>query len=93
MKFFLTTKNSYRTYEYEKTSDFSLKDLEKRYDKATSKTIPQIGMTSYGVKNSKWGEPLRINKTTYSWGIREQWVYSNGRYVYLENGLVVAIQE
>ena len=45
------------------------------------------------VRNSSWGEPKRINKTTYEWGTSEQWFYSLDRYVYLENGRVIAIQE
>lgn len=54
---------------------------------------PEIGMTADEVKKSTWGEPTKINKTTYSWGTSEQWVYSNYRYIYFENGIVTAIQE
>lgn len=54
---------------------------------------PKIGMTSDEILKSTWGEPKKINKTTYSWGIAEQWVYSNYRYIYFENGIVTAIQE
>ncbi len=54
---------------------------------------PQIGMTATEVENSSWGKPKKINKTTYSWGVKEQWCYSNYRYVYLENGIVYAISE
>ena len=52
-----------------------------------------LGMTADEVRNSSWGEPKKINKTTYEWGTSEQWVYSLDRYVYLENGRVTAIQE
>lgn len=54
---------------------------------------PKIGMTAEEVKNSAWGEPNKINKTTYSWGTTEQWCYSNNKYIYLDDGYVTAISE
>lgn len=54
---------------------------------------PKIGMTADEVKDSSWGEPDKINKTTYSWGTTEQWCYSNNRYIYLDGGYVTAISE
>lgn len=54
---------------------------------------PAIGMTAEQVEASTWGKPKDINKTTYSWGVKEQWVYSDYRYIYLEDGIVTAIQE
>ena len=62
-------------------------------ERAKAKNVPAIGMTADEVRNSSWGEPKKINKTTYEWGTSEQWVYSLDRYVYLENGRVTAIQE
>jgi hypothetical protein len=59
----------------------------------TSDTPPAIGMSAEEVKKSSWGEPKTINKTTTTYGISEQWVYFGNRYVYLENGVVTAIQE
>lgn len=55
--------------------------------------IPKIGMTANEAKETNWGEPNKINKTTYSWGITEQWCYSKNRYIYLEDGIVTAISE
>ena len=55
--------------------------------------VPQIGMSAQQVRNSRWGNPQKINKTTTSNTVSEQWVYSNNRYVYLENNIVIAIQE
>lgn len=54
---------------------------------------PQIGMNSEQVKKSTWGEPKKINKSTYSWGSSEQWCYPNCKYIYLDNDVVTAIQE
>lgn len=50
-----------------------------------------IGMTKEQVKMS-WGEPATINKTLNASGRSEQWVYNSGSYVYLDNGVVAAIQ-
>lgn len=61
-----------------------------------TKDEPAIGMTPDEVKNSTWGEPSDINKTTTKYGISEQWVYRSSvkdKYIYFENGLVTAIQE
>lgn len=54
---------------------------------------PQIGMNGEQVKKSTWGEPKKINKSTYSWGTSEQWCYPNYKYIYLDNDVVTAIQE
>lgn len=57
---------------------------------------PEIGMTAVEVKNSTWGDPTDINKTTTKYGVREQWVYrfsSKTKYIYLEDGVVTIIQE
>ena len=57
------------------------------------KSSPRIGMTAEELRESTWGEPQDINKTTTAHGISEQWCYSEERYVYLEDGIVTAIQE
>ena len=38
-----------------------------------------------------WGKPYSINKSTGSWGVHEQWVYSGDSYRYFENGKLTAI--
>lgn len=57
------------------------------------KPAPAIGMTAEEVRNSSWGKPSDINKTTTAYGVHEQWVYSGNRYIYLDDGIVTAIQE
>ena len=57
------------------------------------KSIPKVGMTSYEVRQTKWGNPDKINKDTYSWGTTEQWVYKKYGYVYLRNGIVTSVSE
>lgn len=74
--------------ELEEKAKASSKDIKKE-----AKTDPLIGMTSEEIVNSTWGKPEKINKTTYAWGVAEQWCYKDNKYVYLENGSVVAIQE
>lgn len=58
-----------------------------------SRESPSIGMTAEEVRNSTWGKPEDINRTTTAYGVHEQWVYSNYRYIYFDNGIVTAIQE
>lgn len=57
------------------------------------KTAPKIGMTAEEVKSSTWGSPNKVNKTTNSYSVSEQWVYSGGKYLYLDDGIVTSIQE
>ena len=55
-----------------------------------------IGMTM-GEALESWGDPSSINKTTYSFGVHEQWVYEGedfkNRYLYFEDGVLTTIQE
>ena len=48
-------------------------------------------MTAEQVRMS-WGKPASINRTTLDGKQIEQWVYGGGNYVYVENGLVKAVQ-
>lgn len=57
------------------------------------KPKPKIGMTEEEVKNSSWGKPKSVNKTTTKYGVREQWVYYSNKYLYLEDGILTGIQE
>lgn len=50
-------------------------------------------MTQEQVIISSWGKPNKINRTTTANGTYEQWVYLNYKYIYLDNGIVTAIQE
>lgn len=62
----------------------------------TPKVAPAIGMTTTEVEKSTWGKPSDINKTTNKYGTSEQWVYKfwdKYRYIYIEDGIVTAIQE
>jgi hypothetical protein len=51
----------------------------------------RIGMSPDMVRMS-WGDPEDINRTIYTFGVHEQWVYGIGCYVYFEDGKVTAIQ-
>ena len=59
---------------------------------------PKVGMTKEEVERStilsqKTGQSIKkINKDTYSWGTKEQWVYDRG-YIYFRNDVVTSISE
>jgi hypothetical protein len=53
---------------------------------------PHIGMTAKQVEATCWGKPDRVNRTQTAGVISDQYVYDNGRYVYLRNGIVTSIQ-
>lgn len=69
--------------------------LIKKYGSATGENIFEgkvwIGMKDSLAKES-WGDPEDINRTVGSWGVREQWVYSNENYLYFENGVLTSWQ-
>lgn len=70
------------------------KELQESRNKFAEKYYnPEIGMTAEKVEKSRWGKPEKINKTTTEYGVHEQWVYLGDRYLYLEDGIVTAIQE
>lgn len=54
-------------------------------------TMPKIGDGPNEVK-AVWGEPEKVDVTVTAVGEREQWVFSDNRYVYLEGGVVVDVQ-
>lgn len=51
-----------------------------------------IGMTKEDVLASNWGKPERVNTTTTSSGVREQWVYDGRNYLYFKDEILVSIQ-
>lgn len=52
-----------------------------------------IGMTKAQVLASCLGKPERVNSTHTARGTHEQWVYGEGTYVYLVNGVVTSAQQ
>ena len=51
-----------------------------------------IGMTMQDVKDSSWGRPSKVNRTSTLNRVHEQWVYGVGSYLYFEDGILTAIQ-
>jgi hypothetical protein len=67
--------------------------IDKAADRARRKKEGvRIGMSQEDVLSSSWGRPERVNRTTYSFGTHEQWVYGNSQYLYFENGVLKTIQ-
>jgi hypothetical protein len=53
---------------------------------------PHVGMKAAQVEATCWGKPNHINRKESSRGIHEQYVYGDGRFVYLHNGIVTEVQ-
>lgn len=69
---------------------------ENVYNAAAARGRVMTGMSAAQVRRS-WGSPTKINRSTGSYGVHEQWVYERGgigrsQYVYLQNGVVSSIQ-
>lgn len=52
-----------------------------------------IGMSQEEVLASNWGKPKDINSTITANGVREQWVYGGGNYLYFTDGKLTGIQK
>lgn len=65
---------------------------EERIKEEKKSRQPEIGMTKDEVLEGAWGSPQRKNITENASGTHEQWVYSNGRYIYFDNDIVTSIQ-
>lgn len=85
------TDSDHAIYNY--TQYHTKEELVERTQKSQNMSVPEIGMTESEVLDSTWGEPEKINKTTTKYGVHEQWVYSDNRYIYFDDGIVTAIQE
>jgi hypothetical protein len=51
-----------------------------------------IGDSESKVRNVV-GEALRVNRTVNSNNVGEQLAYSNGHYIYIDNGIVTSFQD
>jgi hypothetical protein len=54
---------------------------------------PRIGMSEEEVLASCWGKPQNRRRTGVEGLMRDQWIYGDGRYLYFDNGHLVAIEE
>jgi len=81
-----TIKNEYPEFEAKKAK-------QEAELKAKAKTEGvSIGMSQEQVRNSNWGNPKSVNRTTGSYGTHEQWVYGGNNYLYFDNGILTTIQ-
>jgi hypothetical protein len=73
------------------------RDIQEEVDKMTSVGCTKDKSAYIGEHSSRtvkcgWGKPEKINKTTTSRGVREQWVYPSGNYLYFYDGVLTTIQ-
>lgn len=50
-----------------------------------------VGMTREEVERA-WGKPDRTDRSTINGGVREQWAYESGFYVYFGNDTVTSVE-
>ncbi len=65
--------------------------------KEEQKKEPELGMTQEEVLKSTWGEPVKknITESVAADGVKhisEQWVYSDDKYLYFDDGILITIQ-
>jgi len=82
-------------------------DIEKAKKKATAEaakwekeskrraSLPGVSIgdsANHVIKNTSWGRPDSVNRTTTAYGTQEQWVYGSRNYLYFTNGILTTIQ-
>ena len=95
---FFSTENAQKAYQFGRlmrtfNEEFVFGRDKSKTTSSSSKYEPGIGMTKQEVLDSSWGKPESVNKTETQYGVHEQWVYGNQRYVYFDDGVVTAIQD
>lgn len=92
----ITSKLENKDAEKRKQENPKLNRLSKKYGDAIAKKIINrelwIGMTN-DMAIEVLGTPDDINRTTTAYGVREQWVYNYGKYLYFENGKLTSWQD
>jgi len=69
--------------------------LAKKYGKSNASKIMNMDIVVGWNKEmcrESWGSPLEINRTSGSFGVHEQWVYTSS-YLYFEGDILTAIQD
>lgn len=81
-----------KTEAQKQTEDVAAAAAKKRELAKWKKEGVNIGMTAERVLLSSWGKPESVNRTTNAFGVREQWVYGGGNYLYFQDGVLTSIQ-
>ena len=87
-----TCRAEIKTPQHQATYKQALLATQKADKDRKRKEGVSVGMTAQDVLDSQWGRPTRVNTTHTSRGTREQWVYSQGNYLYFENGILRSVQ-
>ncbi len=83
----------------EKQTELAANTYDNNAKPTTKLSEPRIGMSEGEVgTGTSWGRPNKVNKTTNSDGVFEQWVYTdvNGtpiRFLHFKNGKLTSISE
>jgi hypothetical protein len=70
--------------------DMSLSDKEEliALSQVVKDMSPKIGQSKSEVEGGLWGKPNSVNSTTTAAGVREQWIYGPGHYLYFVNDVL-----
>jgi len=84
----------YEAEDEKRELEFKKSELEFKINKRTmNPKAVYIGMTKEEVLVDGWGKPIDINRTTTTYGVSEQWIYDDYKYLYFEDGILTTIQD
>lgn len=88
------------TLERERKEAEAIKPFKKYVEDHSTEKVKKLveeGKIALGMNKQEViasiGRPNDINKTVGIWGVHEQWIYGDRRYLYFENGILTAWQE
>lgn len=95
-----SARNIKREEEKKQTDKIRREELYKKFGRTDGERIFKhqiwIGMTSRMAEDAR-GRPDDINRTVYTWGVKEQWVYEkydyDHIYLYFEDGILTVWQD
>jgi hypothetical protein len=71
----------------------SSKSETPRGDQTSCTGSPRVGMSEKEALSTCWGRPKYRQRVGVEGLMRDEWVYGEGRYLFFDNGKILAIQE
>lgn len=69
------------------------KELKEKIENRNNLPEPWIGMLESQIDECSWGKPDKINETITKYKTTKQYVYSNNKYLYFDDGILTTIQK
>jgi hypothetical protein len=79
--------------ERERDTEAPTSENSSRYETDSCNGEPRVGMSEQEVLKTCWGKPKYRRRVGVEGLMRDEWVYGDGKYVYFDEGHVLATQQ